>query len=579
MSMDRRTILAMVLSLVVWYGWLAIRGPIAPNTDETTAEGTPGGDPASGDPANTNPPVAPSSVVPLPIPLPVQPEQTTAFTACGAQGTIGTDGGRLYGLSLADYDGPYHVMPLYQWIYEKTLGFATGEDPGPWRPYGPPPGREILLSGDARAFAVGVGQTPVPMQFVPSPGTTTTPQTSVSLQGTSLEGVLVTQRFAEHREADLCWIDVDVSFDNRTALPALPYVGIHDHSSHTTSRYDAQRQPVLLVDGSIHYGGALGAGCLRQGTQLSDTLPSIALPGQVAWFAMADRYFGLYAVPPETTRGAASLLRMGSEDLALDGSIFRWPDLAPGSTASESYKVYVGPNHAQALEAIHPSLSRAVDLGWFAFFGYPMLWLLRTLHGVVGNWGLAIISLTVIVKALFFPMTQRSMKSMQRMSLIQPELAAIKEKYADNPSEMNRLTIELMTKNQVNPVSGCLPMFVQMPVWIALYNVILSSTDLYHTQFLYLRDLSTPDPYCVLPIAITFLMWAQQQLSTPPANIDPVQQQLMKIMPLMFGLMFFAFPSGLAVYTFVNMTLSILQQWFIKRSLTSESIPAEAAAR
>lgn len=567
--MDRRTVLAVVLSLAVWYGWLAVRGPTKPPGAETD----PNAEPApSSEPVSSLPLPAPS-----PAPAPSINEQKAAFRACGAEGWIGTDGGRLHGLDLPEHDAPYQVTPLYQWLYQSAFSALTGSAPEGWHPYGADPGPEILLSDDARALAVGVGQSTVQMQLAELQGPLDQPRSTISLQGRTPEGVLVTQRFSERREGESCYIEVAVSFDNQSPGAVIPSMGLHDHVHKSASRYDTQLQPVALADGSVYYGGALGAGCVRTGTQLSDKLPLIPLPSQVSWFALADRYFGLYVVLPADTKATASLARIGAAEEALDGTMLRWPDLAPGAKLAETYRVYAGPNHTHALEAVDPSLSRAVDLGWFAFFGYPMLALLRLLYSVAGNWGVAIILLTVIVKALFFPMTQRSMRSMQRMSLIQPELAAIKEKYADNPAEMNRLTIELMQKNEVNPLTGCLPMFVQMPVWIALYNVILTSADLYHTKFLYLDDLSKPDPYCILPVTITFLMWAQQQLSTPPANMDPAQQQVMKVMPLMFGLMFFAFPSGLAVYTFVNMTLSILQQWVIKRSLQG-SAPASAAA-
>jgi YidC/Oxa1 family membrane protein insertase len=566
--MDRRTITAVVLSLAIWYGWLAIRGQTTPPEGEETEGALPPPQPGAPVPAGIEaPPAATQELGP--------DKEVVPFTACGAQGSIGTNGGRLHSLTLPDYEGTYQVTPLYQWIW----GRATGALEGPWLAYGPDPGPEILLSPDARALSVGVGNTPVPMQVAQRE------PSRVELQGTSFEGVQVTQRYREHREGEACWIEVEVSFHNLTPLTVPPFLGLHDHPSDwagggmlaATSSYAAHRQPMVLSDNDVYYGGPLGAGCVRQGTKLSDDLTTIPLPQPVSWFAMADRYFGLYTVVPEGSPGSATLTRIGAGETALDGTVYRWPALPAGGTQTETYRIYVGPNQTPALEAVAPDLGRAVDLGWSAFFGYPLLWLLRVLQGFSNNWGLAIILLTVVVKALFFPMTQRSMKSMQRMQQIQPELQAIKEKYADNPTEMNRLTIELMTKHQVNPVAGCLPTLVQIPVWIALYQVILTSPDLYHTEFLYLRDLSSPDPYLVLPILVMGLMWLQQQLSTPP-NMDPVQQQVMKFMPIMIGLFFFAAPSGLAIYMFVNITLSILQQWLIKRSLGKGGLPAAAAS-
>ncbi|MEO0605530.1 MAG: YidC/Oxa1 family insertase periplasmic-domain containing protein, partial [Myxococcota bacterium] len=244
---------------------------------------------------------------------------------------------------------------------------------------------------------------------------------------------------------------------------------------------------------------------------------------------------------------------------------------------SETFRVYLGANDMDALGRVDEELQRVVDLGWFKFFGYPLLIMLRFFQSAVGNWGISIIMLTIVVKALFFPMTQSSFKSMQKMQRIQPTLNEIREKYADNPQEMNKKVFEVMQEHGVNPAAGCLPMFVQMPVWIALYNVLLTSVDLYHTEFLYLRDLTQPDPYLVLPITIMALMFIQQRFSTP-SNVSPEQQQIMRFMPLFFGLLFFAFPSGLAVYVFVNILLSNLQQWWIKRNLDTTDPPEAAAA-
>jgi YidC/Oxa1 family membrane protein insertase len=170
------------------------------------------------------------------------------------------------------------------------------------------------------------------------------------------------------------------------------------------------------------------------------------------------------------------------------------------------------------------------------------------------------------------------MKSGQVMQTIQPEIARLKERYADDPAELNRQTLELMSKNGANPLSGCWPMLVQMPVFMALYNVLLTNVEFYQEPFLYLRDLSSPDPYCGLPLAVTALMWGQQQMTPTPENMDPAQQAVLKWMPLMFGLFFFTSPSGLAIYVFVNVSLSIMQQWLIKRSLGAGQVKAPVPA-
>jgi YidC/Oxa1 family membrane protein insertase len=452
------------------------------------------------------------------------------------------------------------VTPLYTWVADQVLG-----EGGPWKPYGDDPGPAVLVSenGDAFVAGAGLGGPPVPFDVVEeAPG-------RVVLSGRAANGVLVERTLEEVREGETCTLRSTVTWRNPTqgAIDGGTFVSMHDVVPESHSQYSSQRQPVVVVDEALVYGGPTGAGCVRAGTQLGPDAPLIPLEGSVTWFGLSDRYFGLYALPREGGEsGTVTLTREIRGELALDGTVFRDArPLAPGESRSATFVLYGGPNQVDALAAVDDSLTKAVDLGWFAFFAWPLLWLLRWFHTLLGNWGLAIILLTVCVKALFFRMTQQSFRAMRRMQAIQPLLTEVRQKYADDPQEMNRRTMAVMAENKVNPLSGCLPQLVQIPVWLALYNALLTSVELYHTRFLYLKDLSEPDPYLVLPIAITFLMWAQQQLSTP-TNLDPVQQQVMRWMPLIFGLLFFAFPSGLAVYVFVNVTLSIFQQWLINRS-------------
>jgi YidC/Oxa1 family membrane protein insertase len=190
---------------------------------------------------------------------------------------------------------------------------------------------------------------------------------------------------------------------------------------------------------------------------------------------------------------------------------------------------------------------------------------------------LSIIGLTLLVKGVFFPLTQMSFRSSQAMQAVQPKVLEIKAKYENDPEELNRQMIKLWRENGVNPAGGCIPMLVQLPVWLALYQVLLTSVDLYHTKFLYLDDLSAPDPYGVLPLMAVVLMVAQQQMMPVP-NMDPTQAKILKIMPIAFGLLFFTFPSGLVVYIFVNTVLTMVQQWLIKRSFGARTATQGSAA-
>ena len=204
-----------------------------------------------------------------------------------------------------------------------------------------------------------------------------------------------------------------------------------------------------------------------------------------------------------------------------------------------------------------------------------LLSMLKFFYGLVGNWGVAIILLTCTVKALFFPLMQKQFVSSKRMQAISPQLKEIKEKYKDNMQLQQQMTMQLFKDNKVNPMSGCLPMIIQMPVWFALYNVMLYSVELYGTSFLYLKDLTEVDPTGFLPLVVSILMVLQQKLM-PMGTMDPMQQKMMRLMPVMFGVFMFTFPAGLVLYFSVNNVLTIAQQWFIYRKSDDPTLPATA---
>jgi YidC/Oxa1 family membrane protein insertase len=232
--------------------------------------------------------------------------------------------------------------------------------------------------------------------------------------------------------------------------------------------------------------------------------------------------------------------------------------------------MYLGSKRIDDLSAVDERLSGLVQLGFFSFFAMPLLHLLSFIHSYVGDWALSIVGLTFLVKTVFFPLSQQSFVSSQKMQAVQPELNAIREKNKDNPEELNRQTMLLFRERGVNPMAGCLPMLVQTPVWIALYSVLQTSVELYHASFLYIRDLTAPDPYMVLPLLVTGLMAGQQRMM-PTGNMDAQTAMMMKWMPVVFGVIFFSLPAGLLLYIFVNTTLSIAQQWYIKATYQPET--------
>ena len=240
--------------------------------------------------------------------------------------------------------------------------------------------------------------------------------------------------------------------------------------------------------------------------------------------------------------------------------------------------LYAGPEEPSKLEAIAPGLDLTVDYGWLTVIAVPLFWVLEWLHKWVGNWGVAIIILTVIIKLLFYPLSAASYRSMAKMRVVAPKMQRIKDQYGNDRQRMQQAMMELYKTEQINPLGGCLPIVIQIPVFIALYWVLLASVELRHAPFLlWIDDLTRaaigPNtdidlasvPYFVLPLLMAATMIIQTTLNPEPP--DPVQAKVMKVMPLMFGVFFFWFPSGLVLYWLVNNVLSIAQQWHITRNL------------
>jgi YidC/Oxa1 family membrane protein insertase len=217
-------------------------------------------------------------------------------------------------------------------------------------------------------------------------------------------------------------------------------------------------------------------------------------------------------------------------------------------------------------QPLSPGLDRVADYGWLDPIAKPLFWLLGFLYRLVGNWGWAIVVLTILIKLAFYPLAAAGFKSMARMKEMAPRLAALKEQYGEDKQRLQVAMMELYKKEKINPVGGCLPIVVQIPVFIALYWVLLGSVEMRNSPWiLWIHDLANPDPWFVLPALMMITSWIQFKLQpTPP---DPVQAKMMMIMPLVFGVMFFFFPSGLVLYYVLNNGLSMLQQWRINQSI------------
>lgn len=248
-------------------------------------------------------------------------------------------------------------------------------------------------------------------------------------------------------------------------------------------------------------------------------------------------------------------------------------EVSAGETKTTSAQLYIGPKIIERLEAIAPNLDLTVDFGWLFWVAGPLFWLLDFFYGLVLNWGLAIILVTVCVKAIFFKLSAASYRSMANMRRVAPKLQALKEQYGDDRQKMSQAMMDLYRKEKINPLGGCLPILVQMPVFIALYWVLMESVQLRHAPFmLWIDDLSVMDPYFVLPILMGASMFIQMQLN--PAPPDPMQAKIMKFMPVVMTIFFLWFPSGLVLYWLVNNILSIAQQWVITRQIEKADVAA-----
>ena len=284
---------------------------------------------------------------------------------------------------------------------------------------------------------------------------------------------------------------------------------------------------------------------------------------QGGWIAFIQHYFLSAWIPSaEEQHTYQSRFKNG---LHLMGFISPVTQVAVGESKTIKASLYIGPKIIERLEQVAPKLDLTVDYGWLFFIAYPLFILLDFLHSILGNWGLAIIGVTIVVKALFFKLSAASYRSMANMRRVAPKLKSLKDQYGDR-QKMSQAMMELYKKEKINPLGGCLPILVQMPVFIALYWVILESVQLRHAPFMFwITDLSVKDAYFVLPILMGISMFIQMQLN--PAPPDPMQAKIMKIMPIMMTIFFLWFPSGLVLYWLVNNILSISQQWVITRQI------------
>jgi YidC/Oxa1 family membrane protein insertase len=283
------------------------------------------------------------------------------------------------------------------------------------------------------------------------------------------------------------------------------------------------------------------------------------------WTALVEHYFLAAIIPADDVSQHYYSTAVGEGRYVVG---YYGPEVVvpAGEARTISSRLYAGPKIQDVLPSVAPGLELTVDYGVLWFIAIGLFWLLEKIHGLFGNWGVAIILLTLLIKLMFFPLSAAGYRSMARMRKVQPRLVALKERFGDDRAKMNQAMMDLYKQEKINPLGGCLPILVQIPVFIALYWVLLESVELRQAPFmLWINDLSIKDPYFVLPVLMTASMWAQTKMN--PAPLDPIQAKVMQIMPLAFGVFFAFFPAGLVLYWLVNNVLSIAQQWYVTKQI------------
>ena len=288
------------------------------------------------------------------------------------------------------------------------------------------------------------------------------------------------------------------------------------------------------------------------------------------WIATQQPYF-LTAWVPKTENENHYYSRMFGDGEKGQGNIFVLGyvgpavSLAPGNVTSNSSVLYVGPELEKQLNAVAKGLDLTIDYGWLWFLSKPIFYVMSAIEKMIGNWGWSIVLVTLLIKMLFYPLSAKSYKSMAKMREVAPRIQALRERYKDDKQALGKATMEFYKREKVSPAGGCLPMLIQIPVFIALYYVLIESVQLRQAPFIFwIRDLSVKDPYHVLPILMAGSMFLQQKLSPPPP--DPTQAKMMMFLPLFFLFIFWSFPAGLVLYWLTNNVLSILQQWYVMKT-------------
>lgn len=540
--MDKRALIGIALSVLVLVGYQEFisryYGP-PPINQAPVAEKKEIAAP-SGSPAQTAiVPVAPNAVTPQAAPTGAptgQPARDIRVETDNYIALFTTQGARLKSFQFKNYRAsaepkspPYEIVATAKDV-PLPLG-VRWQAPAPFDDAGisySVQGADLKLTGEAKGTLV--------------------------FQGQSSDGMTISKSLTF--AGNLYPIQLDVAVQSAAATVPVPEVLLTDKSDHTVVNPGAPFEGfVALVDNKIK----------REATV--DASKGHEFGGDVAWAGFGHTYF-FVALMPES--GAGHKVSVRQNGAALVASL-------SGAAAGGRYRLFIGPKELELLKSVGKDIDRAIDHGYFGFISVPLLYVLHFFHRFTGSYGIDIIILTVLIKLLMWPLTHKSFSSMKSMQKLGPQMEKLKERFANDKEKLNKEIMDLYKRNGVNPLGGCLPMVLQFPVFIGLYNALSTPIELRHAPFMWIQDLSRPDwealPFMfsgwhlgipILTIVMGATMFIQQWMT--PSVGDPNQRKIMMLMPLMFTFMFVSFPAGLTVYWLVNNVLSIAQQYWINRS-------------
>ncbi len=553
-------------------GWQKANAPVPAVQSAQTAEAAAKADPSAAVPGSA-PTAAPSAASAVPTPQPSA--QLTAAPAKGgdapATAALGsTDRVRistdLMQVELDTTGGDVRRVEFlrHKQTYEKDRNFVLLQET-PQHTY-------VAQSG-----LIGTGLPTHRTVFRLLPGPLSLADGSdtlvVRMEATGVEGFKVVKRFTFRRDSYL--VDVAYEITNQRQEPQSAFAYFQVVRDRTPPVGDSWLVPTytgvaVYTDAEKYQKVAFD--------DIEKNKAKFVTQADNGWVGMVQHYFVTAWLPGGDTRREFYAKSLGN-GLFSAGVIVPVAAIAPGATAEVMVPLYSGPQEQDKIGGIAPGLDLTVDYGLFTIFAAPLFWILKWIYAAVHNWGVAIILLTIAIKLAFFPLSAASYRSMAKMRIVAPKLQRIKELYPDDRQKLQQAMMELYKTEKINPLGGCLPILVQIPVFIALYWVLLGSVELRHSPFFgWITDLSAPDPFYVLPVLMAASMVVQMKLSPEPP--DPVQAKVMKVMPFIFSAFFFFFPAGLVLYWLVNNILSIGQQWWITRQLEGEAAkPVHAGKR